>query len=113
MVMKKVEKELKEKFIYNMINDNRWLERGVYAIWKKQTEDEKFQKQTIDDNGVGFGALDAGILTSFGNQLDKRFKDRNNTNTWGSYLSEKQHVIARRLMPKYAGQLVYISLGEK
>jgi len=74
-------------------NDN-WVRRGLKAIYKMQTEDEKLMQVTTEDNGVGFSGVDAELLSSFAEQLNAR----------GS-LSPKQMVYARKKMAKYAKQL--------
>lgn len=81
----------------NMAENDEWLKRGILAIYKRQTEDEKNAEQTRYDNGIGFGAMDAEILSSFAKQLLK-----------GWTLSPRQMTIARRCMAKYAGQLARI-----
>ena len=86
--------EIKEK----LMTDIRWLERGIVAIYKKQTQDEKVKKETNKHNNVGFTGADANILSSFAEQILK-----------GKKLSEKQMFIATKRMEKYAGQLAKIA----
>lgn len=85
---------IKEK----LLTDNRWLYRGILAIYEKQTYEEKNAGNTIIDNGIGFNGADAFILSSFAKQLNQ-----------GRILSVKQLAIARKRMPKYAGQLLKIA----
>lgn len=82
-------------------NDDRWLIRGVLAIYNFQTEAEKSQDATLEDNGVGFNGADAFILSQFAEQYKAR-----------GFLSRKQMDIARRKMLKYAGQLAKIANGK-
>lgn len=77
------------------------LQKSIVAIWKFQTEDEKRIGETKEYNGVGFNGADAGILTSFAEQINR-----------GRTLSPKQMAIALKKMPKYAGQLCRIANGE-
>lgn len=77
-----------------LMADDEWLRRGIVAIYNYQTQLEQTTEQTRDDNGVGFNGVDAELLTSFAKQILK-----------GSLLSPKQLGIARKKMPKYAGQL--------
>lgn len=81
-----------------LATNDAWVLRGLAAIYKYQTEDEKTSEETKHSNGVGFSGADANIMSSFAKQIARR----------GS-LSEKQLVIARRKMQKYARQLVRIA----
>ena len=96
-------------------NDERWILRGMYAIWQLQTEDEKQSESTRDLNGVGFSGIDGEILTSFTNQMIKRgFVQRKNETgiTIQTFLSVKQEKYVRKYMPRYARQLVKIATGK-
>lgn len=88
----------KELIKEKLLSDNRWLTRGVLAIYEKQTWDEQQAEATKEDNGVGFNGADAYILSSFAKQLKQ-----------GRTLSSKQLLIARKKMSKYAGQLLQIA----
>jgi hypothetical protein len=90
--------QIKEK----LLTDQRWLERGILAIFNYQTSREINAEQTIEDNGVGFNGVDGQILTSFGKWIKggSRFGKQP-----GQCLTVKQAAIARKKMPKYAGQL--------
>ncbi len=88
----------KEMIKEKLLSDNRWLVRGILAIYHKQTYEEQTADATLKDNGVGFNGVDAFILSSFAKQLKQ-----------GRTLSMKQLLIARRKMPKYAGQLLQIA----
>lgn len=83
--------------------DNRWLERGILAIYKYQTEYEKNRGTTIEDNGVGFNGCDGEFLSSLAIWMGKSY------NPEGSRLTPKQAAVARRKMIKYAGQLERIA----
>lgn len=75
--------------------------RGICAIYKYQTAQEQDVGQTVVDNGVGFNAVDAEILSSF----VSFYKER-------GFLSPKQMVIAKKKVMKYAKQLRKIANGE-
>jgi hypothetical protein len=75
--------------------DSRWAQRGLLAIYRNQTEDEKVAANVKHHNSMGFRCMDSIILTSFANQLQTR----------GS-LSPKQMSVVFKLMPKYARQLM-------
>lgn len=96
-------------------SDERWMLRGMYAIWQLQTEDEKQSESTRDLNGVGFSGIDGEILTSFTNQIIKRgfvTQINNPANKIQMFLSEKQEKYVRKYMPRYARQLVKIATGK-
>ena len=76
--------------------------RGMKRIFEYQTEVEQRAECTEDRNGVGFSGVDGEILASFCKQHDK----------FGC-LSEKQMLLARKKMQKYAGQLLKIMAGEQ
>jgi hypothetical protein len=82
----------------NILADSIWMARGILAIYDRQTEDEQNNETTRYHNGVGFGAVDANILSSFAKQLQK-----------GRSLSPKQTQIAHKNMPKYCQQLARIA----
>lgn len=82
---------LKEK----LASSDLWAVRGLMAIYDYQTDYELRQGHTIEFNGVGFSGKDSEILTSFAEQFEKNGR-----------LSEKQMSLLKRLMPRYAGQLL-------
>jgi hypothetical protein len=70
------------------------VKKALIRIWNWQTEDEKQTQSTNQTNGVGFNGIDAEILTSFAEQLDKK-----------GWLSPKQIAIARKKLMKYSNQI--------
>jgi hypothetical protein len=82
--------------------DDRWLIRGLLAIYACQTASEQASGQTDEHNGIGFNGVDAYILTSFAEQAKA-----------GRRLSSKQIMIARKKMLKYAGQLSRIAKSKE
>ena len=87
--------------------DNRWLVRAILALYERQTEDEQRAESTDHRNDKGFNAADAPIMSSFAKQiLDWR---RSDDRTYASPLSPRQLAVARRKLPKYAGQLARIA----
>lgn len=80
-----------------MVKDRRWLERGILAIYRKQTEYEKRVKRSYECNEVGFNAADAPLLSYLARWLLS-----------GKSLSGKWKRLAWQRMPKYAGQLVKV-----
>ena len=81
-----------------LLSDNRWLYRGILAIYDRQTVSEQAVRDTILDNEVGFSSADAGILSAFAEQLLKTGE-----------LEEWQRRKARARMIKYAAQLKSIA----
>lgn len=75
--------------------------RAILRIYEAQTEHEKSCKTTQEDNGVGFSAFDAEILSSFAEQLAKKKQ-------YGIPLSltPKQMPLARKRVKKYWKQLM-------
>lgn len=80
-----------------LATDDRWLYRGIKAIYDYQTLDEQRTNDTHESNGVGFNSADAELLTSYAKFLQ---------NT--GFLTPGQLVYARKKMAKYAGQLFRI-----
>jgi hypothetical protein len=75
--------------------------RGLVVIYSLQTEDEKKAEETSEHNGVGFSGVDAKFLSSLAKQVMTKGR-----------LSEKQMLLARKKMLKYAGQLTLVSNGK-
>lgn len=74
------------------------IERGIVAIYRRQTNDEQQQSTTKHDNGRGFTAADAKM----GTYLAKWILS-------GRRLSGEWRFKARDLIKKYAGQLVEVA----
>lgn len=97
--MKKYTKKAKIEFLKSkMKDDKKWAVRGLIRVYQLQTSDEQQGHTVTYANGVGFTAFDADILSSFAEQVGK-----------GRSLSDKQVSILKRLMPKYAGQLLTVA----
>ena len=79
-------------------SDNQAL-KALKTIYANQTYDEKRDQATEHNNGIGFSGKDAKILSSFAQQLEYK----------GS-LSSKQMAIVKRIMPRYARQLISQSI---
>lgn len=91
----------KEEIAAKLADDDAWLIRGLLAIYSKQTDEEKNSDITKVDNGIGFNAFDATILSDMAKQYNRT-----------KFLSKRQLVIVRKCMKKYAGQLTKIANGE-
>ncbi len=91
----------KEEIRFRLETDNRWLFKGLLAIYDRQTEDEKSSEITKHENSIGFNGVDANILTAFA----KHYKEH-------GWLSKKQIDLTRKKMLKYSSQLSRIANGE-
>jgi hypothetical protein len=95
----------KETILPLLAND-RMLERSIIRIWHRQTTEEKLSQTTAQHNGMGFTAFDAAYLSSLAEWIQK---GQTKGIPEGRRLSDKQKVIARRKMQKYAGQLAIVA----
>lgn len=82
--------------------NNKAVERAILLIYSFQTHEERTYGHTGVKNGKGFNRVDANILSSFAEQLNK-----------GYSLSEKQINIARIRILKYTGQIFNYMLNKK
>lgn len=89
------------QFVDRLKNDAAWQIRGLVVIYSYQTAAEQQNNATCHDNGVGFTGVDAAILSSFAQQVNK-----------GRTLSPKQMAIVCKKMPKYARQLWMIAANK-
>lgn len=87
----------KEVIAQKLISSDKWLYAGIVAIFNRQTVDEQSAEVTNRTNAMGFNGTDA----RFGSSLAKRIKA-------GYSLSPKQLVAGRKMMQKYAGQLMKV-----
>ena len=91
--------KLTKEYIRDMITtDYAWTVRAVVALYEQQTEDEKFAHTTKQTNGVGFSKYDVEFLSSIAVQV-----------RGGATLTEKQLVVVRKKINKYAGQLLRLT----
>lgn len=99
----------KEYIADRMEKSNRWLIRGLLAIYRGQTSDEVESRETSHVNGIGFNGYDANILTGFAEQVLEWQDTPEDDRRYPSPLSTKQLEITRSKMRKYAGQLARIA----
>jgi hypothetical protein len=100
----------KEQILQSIALSKSFTEHAVVALYKRQTADEQASAATLEHNKQGFNGVDAEILTSFAEQLlgiGKTWKGYPRTSA--SSLSEKQLLLARKKLQKYAGQLLLIA----
>lgn len=93
--------ELKEMLKSQIASSDKKALHALMTVYTFQTYEEQSDGETKYNNGVGFSGKDSKILSSFARQYD----------TYGS-LSEKQMAIVKRLMPRYAGQLLNVSFSK-
>ena len=85
--------------ISNLINSNdRAVERGILAIYKRQTDMEKAAHSTQHNNGVGFSAAHARKGTYMAKWILN-----------GNSLNGKWLISARKMCLHYLGQLTEIA----
>lgn len=87
--------EIREK----LKTDDKWLYRGILAIYKYQLDDEKSSAGTHHLNGVGFNKFDAQMMTDSAIAIQQT----------GRLPTVKWREAARRRMLKYSGQLARIA----
>lgn len=92
-------KQLIEGLKFQIPRSNEKTCRALMLIYDKQTEQEVLKGETIEDNSVGFTALDADILT----KMSIFYQEM-------GFLTNKQLNIVKRLIPKYAGQILASSI---
>lgn len=81
-------------------NDNKAI-HALMTVYSYQTDQEQSNGHTIEYNGMGFSGVDSQILSSFAEQYHAK-----------GFLSEKQMVLVKRLMPRYANQLLELSFSK-
>lgn len=88
--------------------NNYAVEEALLRLHARQTPSEQARQATTDDNGVGFNAFDAQILSSFAQQIavNRGGYPR------GRRLSEKQMTIARKKVLRYLGQIYQMALDK-
>jgi hypothetical protein len=88
----------KDEIINALKKYDSFILRSIVEIYHRQTEDEKQDQTTNHANGIGFNGFDAKLLSSFAEQIIKYNR-----------LSEKQMIIAKKKIFKYAKQITSIA----
>jgi hypothetical protein len=91
----------KDQIEVKIATDQKWLERAILAIFKKQTSDEQTAEQSKYQNLRGFNGPDAKRMTYYACWIKS-----------GRHLSGYHLELARKRMKKYCGQLEKIANGE-
>lgn len=92
-------KKLIQGLKYQISHNTEKARRALLLIYSKQTITEQNSSKTIEHNCKGFTVLDAEILTGIAT-----FYKKNN------FLTPKQDQIVKRLIPKYARQILDSSI---
>lgn len=82
----------------NILTNDKWVERAIVAIYRRQTESERASAQTKHQNGVGFSAFHAMPGTYYARWV-----------LGGKSLSGKHLEKARKIALRYVGQLSAIA----
>lgn len=73
----------------------------ILELYRRQTDDERSAKKTIDHNDVGFTSFDAPVLTPIAEKVERRER-----------LSKEEERQLRYRLPKYWGQFTVTTLVE-
>ena len=79
-------------------NNNQAI-KALLTIYRNQTYEEQTVQETIEDNGIGFNGTDAEFCSSLAENYLRFHR-----------LSDKQYNSLRKVMQKYAGQLITQSI---
>lgn len=93
--------QIKNGLKYQIANDNNKAIHALMTIYSYQTDEEQCDGQTKFHNGVGFSGIDSKFLSSMAEQYHRD----------GS-LSDNQMAYVKRIMPRYARQLLDISIAK-
>ena len=92
----------KDSIRWNLVLEERWLKRGIVAIYRGQTSQEMGSRMSIHHNGVGFDTNDAKSLSGLAVRILN-----------GVDIPPKELNLARVKMVKYAGQLLKIAKAKQ
>ena len=92
-------KKLIQGLKHQIFHNTKEARRALLLIYSKQTVSEQNSGRTLEYNCEGFTTLDAKILTS----IAIFYKNHN-------FLTPRQDQIVKRLIPKYAGQILDSSI---
>lgn len=92
--------ELVQGLKNQIARDNNQAVKALLTIYRNQTYEEQTVQETIEDNGIGFNGTDAEFCSSLAENYLTFHR-----------LSDKQYSSLRKVMQKYAGQLITQSIG--
>ena len=87
---------------YKLFNDQKWLERGIVAIFEKQTDREQQAGTSLEHNKFGFSGYDAVVMSAYAKWILE-----------GRHLTDHHYFKARAKMMKYAGQLAKLAIAKR
>lgn len=91
--------ELVQGLKSQIARDNNQAVKALLTIYRNQTYEEQTVQETIEDNGIGFNGTDAEFCSSLAENYLRFHR-----------LSDKQYNSLRKVMQKYAGQLITQSI---
>ena len=91
--------ELVQGLKSQIARNNNQAVKALLAIYRNQTYEEQTVQETIEDNGIGFNGTDAEFCSSLAENYLRFHR-----------LSDKQYNSLRKVMQKYAGQLIAQSI---
>lgn len=91
--------ELVQELKSQIARNNNQAVKALLAIYRNQTYEEQTVQETIEDNGIGFNGTDAEFCSSLAENYLRFHR-----------LSDKQYNSLRKVMQKYAGQLITQSI---
>lgn len=91
--------ELVQGLKSQIARNNNQAVKALLTIYRNQTYEEQTVQETIEDNGIGFNGTDAEFCSSLAENYLRFHR-----------LSDKQYNSLRKVMQKYAGQLIAQSI---
>ena len=85
-------------FQYKFYTNPAWVERGIVALFERQTNDEQIVENSRHDNDRGFNKPDSKIMSQWAKEIIS-----------GQHLKDSELKLARKRLMKYAGQLAKIA----
>lgn len=85
-----------------LATDSTLAEYSILTLYSYQTDGEQSTGAALYQNGAGFNGVDAGILSSFAEQIARKVA---RGVALGACLSEKQLALALKRLPRYAKQI--------
>jgi hypothetical protein len=97
----------KDEILARIAADPRWVERGILALYRRQTRDERRDGITRYDNDLGFCGFDARAGSSYARLIE------GSRQPTGQRLFGRKLTSARRICAKHVGQLVAEANGTR
>jgi hypothetical protein len=94
-------------------SDDRYLIKGLIAIFECQTQEEKVRNSVSVHNGIGFSRFDVDVLSEISKKLLQAgalsaIQNREPVDC-NQYLTPYERNVLRKRMQKYVGQLARIA----